>query len=125
MPLLRHSSQRCPRAEGCKYLACGATRNDFHDWSEDCERCATRKTGHVWKGGKYFACGAARKNDQSDGFYDVSNFLSNLGQTEPPTLVDRIIWELGEKERTGTAEFDIHLLQAIGHEIKRRGGPSV
>ena len=57
----------------------------------------------------------------ADKFYDASEFLNNLGQTEPQLLVDRIIWELDESEG-GRADLNIHLLQAIGQEIKRRGG---
>ena len=55
----------------------------------------------------------------ADKFYDASEFLNNLGQTEPQLLVDRIIWELDESEG-GRADLNIHLLQAIGQEKTTR-----
>ena len=37
---------------GCKCYRCGKTRNEGHDWNNDCEKCskchATRKNAHKW-----------------------------------------------------------------------------
>ena len=47
---------------------------------------------------------------------ESEDFLSS----EIPVLVERLIRELNQRGHGG--KLDIHLVQAIGHEIKRRGG---
>jgi hypothetical protein len=55
--------------QGCKCVACGAARDEQHDWSRNCERCArcdaTRVDSHAWQGCKCEACGATR-DEQHD-----------------------------------------------------------
>ena len=49
---------------GCKCSACAKTRNEGHDWSKDCEKCArcgaARASAHRWAGCKCSACGKTR-----------------------------------------------------------------
>jgi hypothetical protein len=50
--------------KGCRCSRCGKTRNEGHDWSKDCERCAkcstTRSDSHAWAGCKCSNCGKTR-----------------------------------------------------------------
>jgi ankyrin repeat protein len=47
---------------GCKCSQCGSTRDEGHDWTADCEKCArcdkTRSGAHAWSGCKCSRCGA-------------------------------------------------------------------
>lgn len=47
---------------GCKCTACGKTRDEGHDWSRDCEKCARcgAASAHKWAGCKCTACGKTR-----------------------------------------------------------------
>ena len=49
---------------GCKCSACGKTRDQGHDWSEDCERCArcaaSRAAAHQWEGSACSCCSRPR-----------------------------------------------------------------
>ena len=42
------------RWSGCKCLECGKTRDEGHDWSRDCDKCARcgvlRENAHHWEG---------------------------------------------------------------------------
>jgi ankyrin repeat protein len=46
---------------GCKCDRCGKTRNEGHNWNDDCEKCskcdATRKDAHKWSDSRCTACG--------------------------------------------------------------------
>ena len=50
----------------CKCTKCRKTRDQDHDWSEDCERCGrcgtTRQNAHQWDGCKCKTCGSIRHN---------------------------------------------------------------
>ena len=50
--------------EGCKCLTCRKTRDEGHDWSKDCEKCArcgaARQNTHQWQGCKCPVCGQNR-----------------------------------------------------------------
>ena len=56
---------------GCRCSACRKTRDEGHDWTEDCEKCsrcgASRSAAHNWTGCKCSACGKTR-----DGGHDWS-----------------------------------------------------
>jgi hypothetical protein len=56
--------------EGCKCSACGKTRDQDHDWSKDCEKCArcgaSRANNHQWNGCKCSACGK-EQHQRADG----------------------------------------------------------
>ena len=49
---------------GCGCPKCGKYRDEGHDWSEDCEKCAkcgkTRADQHSWNGCKCTSCGKTR-----------------------------------------------------------------
>jgi hypothetical protein len=49
----------------CKCTRCGKIRDEDHDWSEDCERCAvcggTRVSAHNWQGCECSLCGETRE----------------------------------------------------------------
>ncbi|MBA3036549.1 MAG: ankyrin repeat domain-containing protein [Desulfobacterium sp.] len=53
--------------DGCKCRKCGKVRDEGHDWSKDCEKCArcgvTRQNSHNWKGCKCELCGKTRDQD--------------------------------------------------------------
>jgi hypothetical protein len=52
---------------GCKCSTCGKTRDDDHDWSKDCDKCAKcgreRAGVHSWSGCKCSTCG--KTSDES------------------------------------------------------------
>jgi len=55
---------------GCKCTACGKTRNEGHDWSKNCEKCAicgmtrsTRDEAHSWDGCKCNKCQQVRDEE--------------------------------------------------------------
>jgi len=52
----------CHGWEGCKCRSCGKVRDEDHDWSKDCEKCAnceaTRKDRHHIQGCQCSICGS-------------------------------------------------------------------
>ena len=52
------------RWDGCKCSACGKIRDEGHDWSANCERCATcakwSSNTHTWVGCKCSSCDQIR-----------------------------------------------------------------
>jgi hypothetical protein len=53
----------------CKCTKCGETRDEQHDWTNDCEKCLkcgkTRENNHHWNGCKCIKCGKTR-DEQHD-----------------------------------------------------------
>ena len=51
---------------GCNCSVCSKTRDEQHDWSKDCEKCArcdkTRANAHAWEGCKCSTCGRDNSN---------------------------------------------------------------
>lgn len=69
---------------GCKCEKCGATRNENHDWSQNCEKCAIcdteRRDAHDWKGCKCEKCGTIR--DQKELTCELcAELVTIYGQT--------------------------------------------
>ena len=50
-----------------KCVRCGKTRYNAHDWSRDCEKCLkcglTRQHSHSWVGNKCSQCGSKRGDE--------------------------------------------------------------
>src|ERR1035441_2700205 len=66
----KHSSS------GCKCSACGATRDQQHDWHKDCEKCGRCGLARVgkqrWPGCKCDACCASREQEAAAAPMDVT-----------------------------------------------------
>jgi len=56
---------------GCVCTSCGKTRDQEHDWSKECEKCAKcgkrRINGHTWNGCKCEKCGEKRDENHTWG----------------------------------------------------------
>lgn len=68
---------------GCKCAKCGKTRDEGHNWSRDCERCAVcgapRQSAHSWDGCKCSTCGKAR--DAGHNWNQDCERCANCGAT--------------------------------------------
>jgi hypothetical protein len=66
--------------EGCRCLKCTKTRDDAHDLTKDCERCArcgtSRQNAHEWQGCECLKCGKTRHNWSS-----VSDKCTRCGES--------------------------------------------
>jgi hypothetical protein len=66
---------------GCKCSKCGKIRDEGHDWSKDCEKCAlcnkVTAHAHVWKGCKCTKCGRTR--DDGHDFLNTALTCSRCG----------------------------------------------
>lgn len=72
--------------KACKCLNCGKTRNEQHDWSKDCEKCAdcgaVRESSHQWTGCKCSNC--SRVRDES---HDWKNGRCTRCEAKAPSLM--------------------------------------
>jgi len=78
--------------EGCKCPACGKVRNQGHDWSKDCQKCArceaVRAVAHQWDGCKCLVC--SRTRDQGHKWGKECEECKKCGKPSPEKMRQQV-----------------------------------